>query len=91
MQHLLPATARYLHASGAWVLPIGLAGSEALFPVNDARLRPARVTLRAGRPLRADDLFAAARGNRRVVMDALGLTLAALLPPRYRGVYGTGF
>jgi len=91
MQHLLPATARYLHASGAWVLPIGLAGTEALFPVNDARLRPARVTLRVGRPLRADDLFAAARGNRRVVMDALGLTLAALLPPRYRGVYGTGF
>jgi 1-acyl-sn-glycerol-3-phosphate acyltransferase len=87
MQRLLPATARYLDVPGTWVLPVGLAGTEALFPVNDARLRPARVTVRVGRPVRAEELFAAARGDRRLVMDALGLALAALLPAAYGGVY----
>ena len=88
MQRLLPATARYLDLPGAWVLPVGLAGTEALFPVGEPGLRRARVTMRVGRPVRVDVLFDAARRDRRQVMDTLGSTVASLLPAPYRGVYG---
>jgi 1-acyl-sn-glycerol-3-phosphate acyltransferase len=87
MQRLLPATARYLDLPGAWVLPVGLAGTEALFPVGEPGLRRAHVTMRVGRPLRVDNLFETARRDRRQVMDTLGSTVASLLPAPYRGVY----
>jgi len=87
MQRLLPATARYLDLPGAWVLPVGLAGTEALFPVGEPGLRRAHVTMRVGRPLRVDRLFETARRDRRQVMDTLGSTVASLLPAPYRGVY----
>ena len=87
MQRLLPATARYLDLPGAWVLPVGLAGTEALFPVGEPGLRRAHVTMRVGRPLRVDSLFETARRDRRQVMDTLGSTVASLLPAPYRGVY----
>ena len=41
-----------------------------------------------GRPIRADALIRRADGDRRLVMDAIGLAIAELLPPAYRGVYG---
>jgi len=87
MQRLLPATARYLDLPGASVLPVGLAGTEALFPVGEPGLRRAHVTMRVGRPLRVDKLFETARRDRRQVMDTLGSTVASLLPAPYRGVY----
>jgi 1-acyl-sn-glycerol-3-phosphate acyltransferase len=87
MQRLLPATARYLDLPGAWVLPVGLAGTEALFPVGEPGLRRAHVTMRVGSPLRVDSLFETARRDRRQVMDTLGSTVASLLPAPYRGVY----
>ncbi len=87
MQALLAATARYLDVPGTCVLPLGLAGSETMFPVEGPTLRPARVVLEAGRPLLADQLISRAKGDRRVVMDAIGLAIAELLPPEYRGVY----
>jgi 1-acyl-sn-glycerol-3-phosphate acyltransferase len=85
MQRLLAAVARYLEVPGTWILPAGLTGSEALFPV-DGTLQPARVTLTLGRPLLAEALMDAA-GDRRVAVDAVGLWIAQLLPPEYRGVY----
>ena len=87
MQRLLPATARYLDLPGAWVLPVGLAGTEALFPVGEPGLRRALVTMRVGRPLRVEGLFEAARRDRRQVMDTLGSADASLLPAPYRAVY----
>jgi 1-acyl-sn-glycerol-3-phosphate acyltransferase len=86
LQRMLPAVARYLEIPATWVLPAGLTGPEALFPV-DGRLQPATVTMTLGRPFRADALLAAARGDRRVAMDAVGLAIAHLLPAEYRGVY----
>jgi 1-acyl-sn-glycerol-3-phosphate acyltransferase len=88
MQPMLAGVARYLGLPDTWILPIGLTGSESLFPVDAATVHPAAVTLRIGAPVRADQLAAAAGGNRRVVMDAIGLAIAALLPPSYRGAYG---
>jgi 1-acyl-sn-glycerol-3-phosphate acyltransferase len=88
MQPMLAGAARYLEAPGTWILPVGLAGSEALFPIGHATVQPARASVHIGRPIPADDLFASAGGDRRVVMDAVGLAVAEVLPPGYRGVYG---
>jgi 1-acyl-sn-glycerol-3-phosphate acyltransferase len=88
MQPMLTGVARYLDVPGTWVVPVGLTGPESLFPVDSAIVHPARVAMRIGPPLRAAELLAAARGNRRGVMDAIGHAIAGLLPPAYRGVYG---
>lgn len=87
MQPMLTAVARYLEVPGTLVLPVGLTGSEALFPVDVATITPSRLVAQLGRPLRADALFGEANGDRRVVMDRIGLAVAELIPPRYRGVY----
>lgn len=87
MQPMLPAVARYLEEPGTWILPMALTGTEALFAVDDATLRPARVVVQAGQRIRADDLRRAACGDRRAMMDAIGLAIAELLPADYRGVY----
>ena len=87
MQRMLPAVARYLEVPDLWVLPVGLAGSEALFPVGDTTIRPTRVVMQLGSPIRAEALFARAAGDRRLVMDSIGLAIARLVPPSYRGVY----
>jgi 1-acyl-sn-glycerol-3-phosphate acyltransferase len=88
MQPLLAAASRYLDLPGTWVLPAGITGTEAMFPVGEDRLYPSNIIARLGPPLPADDLRARAAGNRRLTMDAIGLAIAALLPPAYQGVYG---
>ena len=88
MQALLPAVSRYLEAPGTWIVPLGLTGSEALFPVGDPTLCAARVELRVGAPLSAQQVITSANGDRRAVMDTIGAAIGQLLPPRYRGVYG---
>jgi 1-acyl-sn-glycerol-3-phosphate acyltransferase len=86
LQRMLPAVARYLEVRGTWVVPVGLTGPEALFPVDGA-LTAATVTMTVGRPRRAEALMDNADANRRLVTDALGLAIADLLPAEYRGVY----
>ena len=87
MQRMLPGVARYLEVPGTWVLPAGLSGSQELFPVGQTTIRPARVTLHLGCPLRADILVAHAGGDRRLIVDAIGLAVAELVSPACRGVY----
>jgi 1-acyl-sn-glycerol-3-phosphate acyltransferase len=87
MQSMLAGVARYLGVPGTWVLPAGLAGSEALFPVEVSTLRQARVVLQVARPIQAAALVARAAGDRRLIMDAIGLAVADALPQQYRGVY----
>jgi hypothetical protein len=70
------------------VLPVGIAGTEALFPIGDHEIHPVRIVARIGRPMRAAALERRAAGNRRLMMDVVGLTIAALLPEDYRGAYG---
>jgi hypothetical protein len=43
--------------------------------------------MRIGRSFGADDLLKRAAGDRRVAMDTIGLAIAGLTPPAYRGVY----
>jgi 1-acyl-sn-glycerol-3-phosphate acyltransferase len=87
MQPMLPAVARYLDVPGTWVLPAGLTGPEALFPLEGSTLRPARLVLHLGRPFRASVLIESAADDRRLMMDAIGLAISELLPAEYRGVY----
>jgi 1-acyl-sn-glycerol-3-phosphate acyltransferase len=88
LQPLLPAVSRYLDYPGAWVLPVGIAGTEALFPIGDHEIHPVRIVARIGQPVKASTLEARTAGNRRLMMDVVGVTIAALLPEDYRGAYG---
>jgi 1-acyl-sn-glycerol-3-phosphate acyltransferase len=88
MQPMLAAVARYLDVPQIRVVPVGLTGPEQLFPIDDARVRPARAEMRVGRPFPAARLLSCARGDRRVAMDAIGLAVAEVLPAVHRGVYG---
>lgn len=89
MQRLLPGAARYLESPDTWVLPVGLAGTERLFPLGADSLSPVAITMRIGRPAPAQLVDQHAGGNRRLMMDGLGLAIAQLLPPEYRGAYGS--
>jgi hypothetical protein len=75
--------------AGLWIVPAGITGSDALFPVGDVRVQPASIVLRLGQPIDADALLAAADAERRLVTDAIGLSIASLLPPEQRGEYAS--
>jgi 1-acyl-sn-glycerol-3-phosphate acyltransferase len=87
MQSMLAGATRYLDVPGTHVLPLGLTGSENLFPVNSRGVRPAQVIVQLGQPFSAEELMALASDDRRLAIDAAGLAVAELLPPSYRGVY----
>lgn len=87
MQELLVGVTRYLDDAGTWVLPVGIIGTEGLFPIGDEALHPVRVIVHAGTPFEATALRTCAEGNRRLMMDAIGLAIAEVLPAEYRGLY----
>jgi 1-acyl-sn-glycerol-3-phosphate acyltransferase len=88
MQQFLPGTARYLDVPGTWVLPIGIAGTDKLFPINGGGLHAVPITMSIGQPILAGELRERFPRDRRLMMDCVGRAVAALLPPQYRGVYG---
>jgi 1-acyl-sn-glycerol-3-phosphate acyltransferase len=88
MQRLLTASARYLEPPGTWVMPVGIAGTERLFPIGEDSLNPVPITLRIGQPVPASVLGERAREDRRLIMDCVGVAIAELLPHAYRGAYG---
>ncbi len=87
LQHFLPAVARYLESSDVWILPVGIVGTERLFPIGEDSLYAGSIAAQIGWPVPASALVERARRNRRVIMDTVGLAIAELLPPEYRGVY----
>jgi 1-acyl-sn-glycerol-3-phosphate acyltransferase len=87
MQRLLPGVARYLESPGTLILPVGIAGSEALFPIDEGSLNPVRLEVRIGPPLDADALRGHGRGSRQQIVDAIGAAIADILPVKYRGAY----
>ena len=88
MQQMLAGVSRYLDHPDAWVLPVGIVGTEAMFPIGGDALHRVRIAARVGRPIEASVLRERAEGDRRLMMDAIGLAIAELLPPEYRGAYG---
>jgi 1-acyl-sn-glycerol-3-phosphate acyltransferase len=87
MQRMLPAVTRYLDEGGAWILPVGITGTEVVFPVGEDALHPNRIVVRAGPPVRSDALRMAAGGDRRLMIDAVGLAIGETLPLAYAGAY----
>lgn len=87
MQPLLIGVARYFDEPETWILPVGIVGTETLFPVGEDSLHPVRVIFRVGPPIDADTLRFNAGGDRRLLMDAIGVAIAELLPVEYRGSY----
>ena len=87
MQQMLAGVSRYLDEPDTWVLPMGITGTEELFPIGDDTIHPVPSVVRAGSLLSADELRETAGGNRQVMVDQIGGAIASLLPPRYRGTY----
>jgi 1-acyl-sn-glycerol-3-phosphate acyltransferase len=90
MQPMLPAVTRYLEIPGTLMLPVGIIGTEALFPIGEDALHAVRVEVRVGSPIPADEIRERAGGDRREMMDIVGRAVASLLPLTYRGQYGAG-
>ncbi|MCC6217508.1 MAG: hypothetical protein IT376_21805 [Polyangiaceae bacterium] len=88
MQAALPAVSRYLDPPGTLVVPLAILGSDRLVPLGEERARPAVVTVHVGAPIDAARLRDAAAGNRKRMMDAVGLAIAGQLPEERRGAYG---
>lgn len=87
LQQLLTGVTRYFEEPEMTVLPVGLAGSEHLFPIGESALTPTPIVMGVHRPLSADALREEHGGDRRLMMDAIGRAIAAVLPPAYRGEY----
>ena len=78
----IPGSALLALRSGAPVVPAAVWGTERIRPLSI--LNPPRVTVRYGPPR----VLRRARGeDAQAVADALMREIAAMLPPRYRGVY----
>ena len=88
LQPMLAGATRYLDGSGTWVLPVGITGTEALFPVGGETLHSVRTVARFGPAIKASVLRERAGDDRRVIMDTIGLAIAELLPQEFRGAYG---
>ena len=87
LQQMLSGVSRYLDGDGTWILPAGITGTEELFPVGDDTLHPVEAVARFGAPIDASRLRAACHGDRRLIMDAVGMAIAEQLPDDYKGVY----
>jgi 1-acyl-sn-glycerol-3-phosphate acyltransferase len=87
MQPMLAGVTRYLEVPGTMVLPVGIVGTEALFPIDDDALHPVRVEVRVGLPIEAQAMRERCGGDRQGMMDDVGRAVATLLPPEYRGAY----
>jgi 1-acyl-sn-glycerol-3-phosphate acyltransferase len=81
LQQMLAGVTRYLDHPGTWVLPVGIVGTEAMFPVGDDTLHAVRCIARAGHPIQASSLVERTGKERRLTMDVIGLAIAQVLPP----------
>jgi 1-acyl-sn-glycerol-3-phosphate acyltransferase len=88
MQQTLAGVARYLEWPGTQVLPVGLTGTELMFPIGDDALHDVPIVARIGAPIDAADLRTRSGGDRRAMMDEVGRAIGGLLPGEYQGVYG---
>jgi 1-acyl-sn-glycerol-3-phosphate acyltransferase len=88
MQQTLAGVARYLEWPGTQVLPVGLTGTEVMFPIGEEALHDVAIVARIGPPIDAAALRARHEGDRHAIMDDIGRAIAILLPEEYRGVYG---
>ena len=87
MQQTLTAVTRYFDFPDVWVLPAGITGTEEMFPIGEDGLHPVRAITTIGQAVEARELHEIAKGDRRAMMDVVGMKIAELLPAEYRGAY----
>jgi len=87
MQQTLTAVTRYFDFPDVWVLPVGITGTEEMFPIGEDGLHPVQAITTIGQAIEARELHALAKGDRRAMMDVVGGKIAELLPAEYRGTY----
>jgi 1-acyl-sn-glycerol-3-phosphate acyltransferase len=87
MQQTLTAVTRYFDFPDVWVVPVGITGTEEMYPIGEDALHPVRAVVTLGAAIEARELHDRAKGDRRLMMDAVGTKIAELLPPEYRGAY----
>jgi 1-acyl-sn-glycerol-3-phosphate acyltransferase len=87
MQRALQAVTRYFEVPERIIVPVAVHGTERFVPVGEERIHESRVTCRLGRPAEARVLAERCGPNRQLRMDVVGVAIARLLPPEYRGVY----
>ena len=87
MQPMLAGVTRYLEVPDTTILPVGIVGTEELFPIGEDELHPVRVQVRVGTPVAAQEVRERCGGDRQAMMDDIGRGIAELLPPEYRGAY----
>jgi 1-acyl-sn-glycerol-3-phosphate acyltransferase len=87
MQPLLQGATRYLDGYEGWILPVGITGTENLFPIDETALAPVPIALHIGVPFSARELREQTGGSRRAMTGRLGASIAAMLPQAYQGQY----
>jgi 1-acyl-sn-glycerol-3-phosphate acyltransferase len=87
LQQMMKGVERYLDPPGTLVMPVGIVGSDEMYPIGDDTLYPVRIVVGLGRPVDAQELRERSKDDGRVMMDAVGLAIADLLPSEYRGAY----
>jgi 1-acyl-sn-glycerol-3-phosphate acyltransferase len=87
MQQTLTAVTRYFDFPDVCVLPVGITGTEEMFPIGEDGLHQVTAVATVGPPIDARELHERAKGDRRLMMDAVGVRIAELLPTEYRGAY----
>lgn len=80
LQPFLRAVSKYIALPGVTIVPLAIAGSERVFPVDAEGMYPAPVELHIGAPIAAD------QASPREVLDIAWHQLAELLPEPYRPV-----
>lgn len=77
--------------TGVPILPVGLAGTDRLWPRGTFPRVGGRIVLRVGEPFRVADVLGSAARDRRtakgLATEVIMRRIAALLPPSYRGAY----
>lgn len=89
MQRLLTAVNRYFDHPNMVIVPFGHWGDDAVLPIDAKFFTQADVHFRFGQPIHAQRLRELATSPRKNqhVMDAIGFSIAELLPPERQGFY----
>jgi 1-acyl-sn-glycerol-3-phosphate acyltransferase len=90
LQEAMPGAALIARHMGVPVLPVSITGTEKLRNLRWCFFHHPRITVTIGQPfsLPSND-GKITREQRQEMMDGVMRKIAALLPPDYRGVYGT--
>jgi len=88
LQKALPGAALIAQHTGVPILPVSITGTEKLRHLKSCFLSHPRITITIGRAFTLPPGNSKTkRGQRQEIIDSIMRQIAALLPPKYRGIY----